>query len=490
MSIPILEEILSVIGTNFLNLLYGIGILVVGWVVVFLISKIVYSLLKKTKINNLTKYVNEGKEEKAPNDIAKWISRSVFWLLFIFVLIAFFNVINISNISTLLSGFMARIINYIPNVIAAGLLVVLAFFIATVVKLLVSKFIKMSKLEEKLEDTEGSEGSSLSEIISKTSYWLIIFLFLPAVLGALEINALVRPWEDMTSKIIEYIPNILGAVIILFAGWFLAKIIKQLVVSLIGASNISDWLGKMEIKIEKASITNIVGTIIYVVVLVPFIIASLESLDIASISAPSINMLNKIIAYIPDLIAAILIVVIAYFIARFVSKIAIEFLENLKINKLPEKLGFTNVSESFKVSKIIGDIIIVGIILLALVEASDKFGLPSISNIINDVASLFGRLLISSVILLAGIYLSNLIYNMIKGISGRKIISMLARVSVLVLFITMALSQLNIADEIITIAFGFLVGAVAVAVAIAFGVGGIKKASSIIDDWTKKIEKE
>jgi uncharacterized membrane protein YedE/YeeE len=74
-------------------------------------------------------------------------------------------------------------------------------------------------------------------------------------------------------------------------------------------------------------------------------------------------------------------------------------------------------------------------------------------------------------------------------IENARLLATIARVAILVLAGTMGLRQMNLAQEIVTLAFGLTLGAVAVAAAIAFGIGGRSAAKTLVDDFVKSRRK-
>jgi uncharacterized membrane protein YedE/YeeE len=88
------------------------------------------------------------------------------------------------------------------------------------------------------------------------------------------------------------------------------------------------------------------------------------------------------------------------------------------------------------------------------------------------------------------LYLANLAAKVIQSRDGNqaKLLSAVARIAILLLAGAMALRQMGLANEIISLAFGLILGAAAIAVAIAFGIGGRDLAARKLDEWTKSIE--
>lgn len=117
-------------------------------------------------------------------------------------------------------------------------------------------------------------------------------------------------------------------------------------------------------------------------------------------------------------------------------------------------------------------------------------GFELIAGIIAQFTTFVGRVILGLIILALGVFLANLAYRVVRasGTAHADLLSTTARVSILVLAGAMALRHVGVADEIINLAFGLLLGAVAVAVALAFGLGGRDAAARVVEEWRKSVK--
>jgi hypothetical protein len=143
-----------------------------------------------------------------------------------------------------------------------------------------------------------------------------------------------------------------------------------------------------------------------------------------------------------------------------------------------------------KPSQLAGYLVLVAIMLFALIEASRILNFALMADLIYEFIVFAGRVLVGLVILATGIYLANLAYDtvMASNTSQAKMLAQAARISVLIFSGAMALRHMGLANEIINLAFGLLLGAIAVAVALAFGLGGREIAAREIDKWLKSMK--
>ena len=130
------------------------------------------------------------------------------------------------------------------------------------------------------------------------------------------------------------------------------------------------------------------------------------------------------------------------------------------------------------------------IMLFAAIEATEVLGFGLLANLITDFTIFGAQILLGLVVFGLGLFLANLAHRTIEGshISQAHLLANGARIAILVLATAMALREMGLADEIVSLAFGLTLGALAVAVAIALGLGGREIAATELKDWVKSIK--
>jgi hypothetical protein len=127
--------------------------------------------------------------------------------------------------------------------------------------------------------------------------------------------------------------------------------------------------------------------------------------------------------------------------------------------------------------------------LFASVEAASQLGFAQVSEIVATFIRFGGDILLGSVILVMGFWLANVAHDAIDRASGpgTKGLARIGRYAILALVVAMGLRAMGIADDIVNLAFGLTLGAVAVAVALAFGLGGREAAGKMMDHWLTQL---
>lgn len=354
-----------------------------------------------------------------------------------------------------------------------------------IVKFVAGIFLKMLKNVDVLHRTndDGTVTDLASPIGSLVKAVLTIFVLM-AVLQHFGLTNVLAPLQEMVNKFTSAVPNIIGAGVIAYAGWIIAKIVSE--VAGIGLSKIDEQIaqrtGNSDMKISGFG-----SAFIFAVILLPIVVSALGVLDIPAISNPASAMIQKLMAAIPNIIGAGIIVLVAYFAAKFVIFMLTGILEGANINSLPVKLGMTGLfTESFTPTRLVGIAIMLFSMLAALTAAVNVLGIDVISDVFARVLEFGGGLLVGGLILIIGNFLSTVTYTKLSE-GGSAGLANIARIAILGLVLAMGLKSMGLADNIVTMAFGFTLGSVAVATALAFGLGGRDAAKTLADGWAQKV---
>jgi hypothetical protein len=478
------------------EILTALVILMVGWLVALLVSLVVRAALKRTKLDSkLAKWL-VGEERAKTIEIEKWISRAVFYLLMMFVLVAFFEALGLTAITEPLKRFLIQIFEYAPNLLGPAILVLVAWLVATALRFFVRRVLTGIRLDEKLGGQVGleeGEAVPLSKTLGDAVYLLVFLLFLPAVLDALNLEGLLEPVQKMINKILDFLPHLFGAGLILAVGWLLAKIVQRIVTNLLaaaGADRLSHKVG-LAPALGKQKLSGLIGLILYNLILILVLVASLNTLKLDAITKPASEMLDTFLNALPHLFAAALVLLIAFLVGRVVAGLAANLLAGVGFNAVLGKLGFeSELSEGQRTpAEIAGSLVMVAIMLFAIIEAVDLLGFQMLAELVSDFMIFGGHVLLGLIIFGIGLYLANIAARTILSSNATQatLLAMVARISILVLAGAMALRQMGLANEIIVLAFGILLGAVAIAIAIAFGIGGRDLAAEALREWSRKL---
>lgn len=141
-------------------------------------------------------------------------------------------------------------------------------------------------------------------------------------------------------------------------------------------------------------------------------------------------------------------------------------------------------------SKIFANLIYFFLVFFGIITAVEILGLDRLTIILNEILEVTGQIIFGLIILAIGNYISLLIYNTMTRSSNNTFIAGIMRWASLALFIAIALRTMGIANEIVELAFGLILGALAVAVALSYGLGGREAAGEHFKDIIGKLRSE
>ncbi|MEM6713438.1 MAG: mechanosensitive ion channel [Cyanobacteria bacterium P01_F01_bin.56] len=521
----------STLGAFLPSLIWAIVILIAGWIVATVAASIIKGILQRTTLDDRLTNMVMGQDPDRDVPIEAWIATAVYWIILTFTLVAFLNALQLEVVSEPLNDFLQQIFQYLPRLGGAALLLAVAWATATIVKVLVTQGLSRFNLDDRLSQEMGEDGSPIvvNESIGSILYWFIFLLFVPLILSALNLPGLLAPVEELINNFLQAIPRILTAGVILAVGWFIARIVRKIVTNLLQATQ-ADQIGArfglsgaappttatpgtpppppstMGTTEGGLSLSQLAGTVVFVLILIPAVVAALNELDIEAISGPAISMLELVLDSIPRVIMAGVVLTVAYIVGQFVSDLVTGLLRSAGFDNILSILGLPELNTppsrvdnidaegqpatrvqtaSTSPSEVLGLIALVAIVLFGAITATEILGFATLSNIVRAILRIAAQVLSGVVVFAVGLYFANLAFRLIRNMGGAQanILAQSARIALIALVTAMGLQQMGVATDIVNLAFGLLLGAVAVAIAIAFGLGGRDIASEQIREW-------
>jgi hypothetical protein len=500
------------IGAFLPRLLGAVVILLVGWLIAASVAAVTRGILNRTQIDNRIAAGVVGREDSNElPQVETLISNLVFWGILLLTLVAVLDTLELRVASQPLNAFLNQIGDFLPRLVGALIFAAVAWLVATVVKLITIRGLRALRVDERLSPPEDSGTAQnqlpLSDTIGNALYWFIFLLFLIPILDTLGLQRALQPVEALVTEILAILPNILGAIIIAAVGWFLATVVQRIVTNLLAATGI-DNLGT-RLGLSRAAgtqpLSRIIGTIVYILILIPVAIAALNTLQIAAISVPAIAMLQQVLNALPAIFTAIAILILAYFLGRFVADLVTNILTSIGFNNILSVLGISPPPRQIVIpaeeptaptppsrtpSEIVGIIVLVGIMLFATVAAVNILNIPALTVLVAGIVVVLGRILAGVIIFAIGLYLANLAFSIItsSGNPQARILGQVTRIAIIALVAAMALQQIGVAPDIVNLAFGLLLGAIAVAIALAFGLGTRDLAREQVQQWLESFK--
>ena len=492
------NQIWQTVGGFVPNLLGAILVLFLGWLIALVVAAAIRAIFNRTTFDDkLSKSLGLGKDD--PDfKIEPIISKTVFWIIMLFVFVAVFQILGLTIITQPFNALLSSVVAFGSNILAAVILALIAWAVATLVRFVLSKVLSATSLDDKWGSQAGlvEEGSApLSQTLASAVYWFIWLLFLPAILDALEMQGLLQPVQDMVGIVLAYLPNIFAAGLLILIGWIIARIVRKVVTSFASAAGLDNLGERVGFKSEGGqNLSEILGLLVYILILIPAIIAGLGALQIEAISGPATQMMASVLLVLPSIFWAALILVIVYIVAKIVSDLVTALLTGVGFDRVLGMIGLSSQQKEgqWTPSQIVGYLVMVGLMLMAVIEAANVIGFEVVAVAVTQFLAFSLQVLVALVILWLGLFLANLAYKVVLNTAGAnaKLLATLARVAIVVFVATMALYQVGIAAEIVNLAFGLILGAIAIAAALAFGLGARETAGREVEDWVKQLRSD
>ncbi len=492
------QEMLKELNVEQLSgLVAPLAVLAFGWLAAVFLSWMVRAMLNRVGFDEAIAARILGAERAKNFDSNRAIARAVYYIAIIFVLIGFFQTLGLTAATEPLNAFLGGLFAFLPRLLAGALLLFTAWVVATILRSVLVRALAKLDFDQRVHEGTDSLNTRaaipLSQTISDTVYWLTFLLFLPAILGALRLHGLLLPVQGLVDEMLGFLPNLFSAALLLIAGWFVAHIVQRVVTNLLasaGADKLSHKLG-----VEKAlgtwTVSSLAGLVVKVFILIPVAVGALNALHMEALTGPASRMLETVLTTLPALLGAAFIIGLSYLGGRVLAKLISNLLSGVGFDHILIHLGVSKAvadEQRSSPSRIMGGLVLVGVMLFATITAANLLNFDGIAKLLQDFTLLGGRILLGLVIFGLGLYLANLAASTLKSSSmtHAATLSWATRVAILVLAGAMSLRQMGLANEIIELGFGLLLGALAIAVGLAFGLGGREAAARALEEWQDK----
>jgi hypothetical protein len=360
---------------------------------------------------------------------------------------------------------------------------------------------------------QGADGKSLGAALGQIASLLVWLFGLIAILQVFSLDQVLSPIQVMLDNLMAYLPNVIGAGFVFFVGYVIAKIARQLTQTTLDTAGLDRGVARLtdgqignaasaredtvpgheggattasELGTDRSagtSVSSVVADLVFAITLIVVSIAALQILGIQAISEPAESMLQLILDAIPRVIAAALLLGLGWFIAKFAGQLLETTLRGLGTDRTINELGI--VPEGRSASSILRRIAQVAIILFFGVMATRMLGFPEVTNLLEEVLVLGGRVLFGGALIAAGVMIAGLLRRTI----GTGTVSSVVYWATIALFTAMGLNYMGIADSIVNLAFGAVVVGGALAAALAFGLGGREAAARQLNKAETKLER-
>jgi hypothetical protein len=372
----------------------------------------------------------------------------------------------------------AVFMEWAEKILYAAVIIIGTWVLAKAAKWTFARMVDQISFFRRGTSSGESLGMALGRIVS-----LLIWLFgLLMVLQQLGFDSVITPVQGLLGNFISYIDNIVFAAAIFFIGSMIARIVRDLVETFLATVNLDKWanMGGVEAVTGNSAISKTIGTIVYVLVIIPVAIAALQMLEISAITEPSMNLLNMVFKAIPLIVGACLLLGLGYVISRWIAGLIRDLLPSLGADRAINELGI--LPEGRAASGVIATIVTIAVMIFFAIAATNMLGFPQLTNILETVLGQAGNVVFGAVLIALGVLIARILQNLIADATGAGIASNVTYWITAGLFVFIGLKQMSIGGMIVDYAFGALAIGAAVAFALAFGLGGRDAAARVLSD--------
>jgi small-conductance mechanosensitive channel len=199
---------------------------------------------------------------------------------------------------------------------------------------------------------------------------------------------------------------------------------------------------------------------------------------------PLQNALSTFLSYLPQLVGAIVILIIGYIVAKVLQAVVGRVLKAIGFDGWMEKGGikqfFDRAQTTHTPATILGRLVFWFVFIIALTMAADALGIPQVSAVLGQLIAYIPSIIAAILILILAALLANFVSGIVRGATGSGLLASVAQYAIIVFAVFAAITELGIAVELTAPTFLIVLGAVALAAAIAFGLGGREVAQDIL----------
>ncbi|NOY74997.1 MAG: mechanosensitive ion channel [Kiritimatiellaeota bacterium] len=375
----------------------------------------------------------------------------------------------------------------VPIVLGAIVVFIIGWLISKLLEKALRALLSKIGLDKWLNRKPEDSPVKIEPVISKLAYYLLLVFTLLVTLDLLNVRNVLNPVSEMFGKFVDMIPNIVAAGFIAFAGYVLAKIVSSIVLA---ASASLDSVAPKAGLGKTTSISKMLSQLIFIIIFIPIMVSSLDTLKIAAIADPAKALLTTLLDSVPYIIGAAVILAVSYIVGRLITGFLTEFLHNLGADEIPSRVGVKSVFGTISFSKFCGGLAFFFIMLAASMAAVDQLKIDSLSEILNTLLQFSGKVVLGLIILGIGNIIANFAHVKLSEATNGVLLPLVARFSILFIVLAMGLHTMGVAKHIIEMTFMFSLGTLSLTIILAFGLGGRETAGKLAAKWSDKLLKK
>src|SRR3989344_5418589 len=329
--------------------------------------------------------------------------------------------------------------SYIPSLVGALAILLLGWIVALLIAGIIRSALRRTTLDERIAawllGEHTVKGVEVERWIAKLVFYLILLFTLVAFFETLGLTLIADSLDQFLGEIGAYIPRFIEAAFVLALAGVVASGARMVIKRVLGLAKIDSYL-EMQAGVRREKRTPLAKTVsdaVYWLVFLLFLPALLDALEVGGLLGPVQGMTNEILSFLPNILAAGLVLLIGWFVARIVERIATNLLMSVGVDQIAERVGLGQVLGSQTLSGMLGRIAYVLVLIPVLIASLHALGLEAItqpaSNMLNTilaaVPSIFAAVLVMAFAYILGRIVGGLVTNLLVNIGFDKVLVML-----------------------------------------------------------------
>lgn len=489
-----------------------------GWLVAKFVAWLVYRMLCKTDIDNkladklrlslLTD--GDGKDaKKVTGQLERFVANIVYYMLMLLVLVGVLQYAGLSQAATPIQGLVETVVQALPLVGKAMLLVLLAYGAGTILSKIITRGLDIMRVDSRFAElseepqTGAAKDRPFSQAAGNAVFWLVMVVGLAGAFDALKIAPIAGPLNNALDRIVGLAPRLAVAGVIVATGYVFGRIARVVLHNLLDALGLNKLVERLGLSglFGGKKPSSIVGLFAMAVIMLQASVAALNELGLVTIAGPLTEMVTHFWLLLPNIAVSVVVVVVGAFIGRMLRGVVASALRGLGFDGLLRRLGFPELQPRAdrlgEPSELVGFSLQLAIVMLAAAQACENLELMTWAHYINFfLGYLLRHVLVALGVVGVGLAIGGYVRDLIaaKAAEGEvqtgnaRWIGEFARYTVLVFAFTMAVHQLGVAEDFVLMSFGLLFGALCLAAALAFGLGSRDVAGEIVRKRYQQIQ--
>ncbi|RIJ24193.1 hypothetical protein D1224_08110 [Henriciella barbarensis] len=384
--------------------------------------------------------------------------------------------------------------DYGPKVLFALLILIGAYIIGLLFKWAISTAVNKTGFGKGQADPDGKATKSLGDSLGIAAFWIIMLIGVIQALTRLELTQIVQPLNGMLSDVLNYLPNIFGAILIFIVFIIVANVVQKTVKAVfVFADPVPERLGLAD---GPVNISGVTATVLAAIVGILGAIAAFDVLAIEAISVPATAMLNEIIGAIPNILIAAILLTVFVIIGRFVHNLILRTLPNFGVDSAVAELGILKGADSgMTASNVIAKGALFFIVLLGLVQAMRALEFEVLTNATYTVLDLAASIVFGAIIIFAGVVIARIVSGAMasSGDGASDTVAKVMKWAIIILATILGISRMELdptgGEFVLNVAEMLVMGAaigLAIACGIGFGWGGREWFARQLEKWSRK----